>query len=232
MIMAKFSSAILILAVELLAANALHAQNPPMNCTPDGIIEVCVLADSVAAPSVAAPVTPPAPKVTFKNGLLAISAENVSLSDVLREVSAKTGAAIDVPSVGAGEPVFANVGPGPVREVLAALLNGSRFNYVIAGSPNSTLALKSVTLTPTHGSSDVAQPSSDGAENTQPAFRAGIPSRKPDPASAQDQTEEQRANAAEVERAREEAMAMMARDREEQSKQGAASAAPPADPQN
>jgi hypothetical protein len=231
--MAKFPSTLsmLSIALGLCTVTALHAQNPPMNCTPEGIIEVCTPVDSVAPANAVEPVVAPSPKVTYKNGLLAISAENISLKEVLREVSSKTGAAIEIPG-GAAEPVFANIGPGPVRDVLAALLNGSQFNYVIAGSANTASDLKSVTLTPARPSTEVASGPASGGENAQPVsyqptFQSGIPARRP----AVDQSEEQQAKAAEVERAREEAMQQLTREHEEEMKQGSPQAATP-DSQN
>ena len=60
-------------------------------------------------------------------------AENSTLADILRAVRTQTGAAIEVPP-NATERVVAHLGPGPARDVLAALLNGSHFNYVMLGS--------------------------------------------------------------------------------------------------
>jgi len=45
----------------------------------------------------------------------------------------QTGAEIEIPS--ATERVVTHLGPGPARDVMADLLNGSRFNYVLLGSP-------------------------------------------------------------------------------------------------
>jgi len=87
------------------------------------------------------------PKVTYVNGQLTISAQDTSLGDVLRAVSVKTGAVIEFPSDRAGERMFANAGPGPVREVLATLLNGSRFNYVMLASPSNPSLLQRMILT-------------------------------------------------------------------------------------
>jgi hypothetical protein len=148
----------LVIGLGLSIAPQVQAQNPPMNCTPDGIIEVCTAADSVAAPIATEPVLPAA-KVTYKGGLLTISAENVSLSDVLHEVSAKTGATIDFPNGSATEPVFTNIGPGPVRDVLATLLNGTKFNYVMLGSANSSNTLEKIVLTQGDQTTEVAQSS-------------------------------------------------------------------------
>jgi hypothetical protein len=84
------------------------------------------------------------PQVTFENNQLTIIASNSTLADVLRAVHKQTGAEIDVPT--APERVVTHLGPGPAREVLADLLNGSRFNYVLLGSPSDEAALTRVVL--------------------------------------------------------------------------------------
>ena len=73
------------------------------------------------------------PQVHYNQGQLTIVAENSTLADILRAVRAQTGAAVEVPS-NATERVVTHLGPGPARDVLAALLNGSHFNYVMLGS--------------------------------------------------------------------------------------------------
>ncbi len=78
--------------------------------------------------------------------MLTIAAQNSSLGDILREVHRRTGAAIEVPP-SATERVAARLGPGPARDVLASLLNGSAFNYVMVGSASDPASLASLTLT-------------------------------------------------------------------------------------
>jgi hypothetical protein len=88
---------------------------------------------------------PNKPTVTYENGLLTITANNSTLSDILREVQNETGAEIDIPPQ-AEERVAARLGPGPARDVLASLLTGSRFNYVLVGSNLNSAALTKVLL--------------------------------------------------------------------------------------
>src|SRR5271166_2174912 len=74
-------------------------------------------------------------KVSYQDGLLTISAENSSLGEILRAVRKLTGASIEIPpGSGANERVVTHLGPGAPREILAVLLNGSAFNYVMVGS--------------------------------------------------------------------------------------------------
>jgi len=91
------------------------------------------------------PATPP--QVSYRDGELTIAAENSTLGDILRAVRAQTHAAVDVPS-NATERVVSRFGPGPARDVLAELLNGSHFNYVLMGSAANPNSLERVILTP------------------------------------------------------------------------------------
>jgi len=94
------------------------------------------------------PATPP--NVKYLNGQLTILAQNSTLGDILHEVRAKTGAVIDIPP-GANERVVGQIGPGPARDVLASLLNGSHFNYVMVASSNSPDSVAEVILTAKSG---------------------------------------------------------------------------------
>ncbi len=87
------------------------------------------------------------PKVGFQGGLLTIVAQNSTLSDILRDVHKLTGATIDMPP-NANERVVTRLGPGAPRDVIASLLNGSTFNYVMVGSSSDPAAVTSVVLTP------------------------------------------------------------------------------------
>ena len=93
------------------------------------------------------------PRVDYQDGRLTIVAENSTLGDILREVRKQTGASIDVPS-SATERVVARLGPAPAREVLATLLNGTSFNYVLVGSVTDPAALSSVMLSSWPGTGD------------------------------------------------------------------------------
>ena len=85
-----------------------------------------------------------APQVNYQNGQLTIVAPNSTLGDILRAVKKQTGADIDVPQ--ATDRVVTRLGPGPARDVMAELLNGSRFNYVLLGSPEDSTLLTRVVL--------------------------------------------------------------------------------------
>ena len=75
-----------------------------------------------------------APGVTYRDGQLSINAENLTLADVLKLVAEKTGAVIEVPAGSGLDRIFEHAGPGPADDVLAALLNGSPFDFIIVNS--------------------------------------------------------------------------------------------------
>jgi hypothetical protein len=119
------------------------------------------------------PATPA--KVNFQNGLLTISSQNSTLGEILRDVRKLTGAAIDIPQgSGATERVVAHLGPGAPRDVLAILLNGSSFNYVMIGSNTDPRAVSSVILTSKSGDSQ-PQAASNGPDTSTNGGPTGVP---------------------------------------------------------
>jgi hypothetical protein len=85
------------------------------------------------------------PQVSFQGGQLTIEARNSTMADVLNAVKQKTGAAVEMPAV-SSERVVGRFGPGAPRDVLAQLLNGSHYDYVLLGSPADPGALKKIVL--------------------------------------------------------------------------------------
>jgi hypothetical protein len=113
---------------------AQQPQLPPLPSGPTGPIQQIPL-DSIA---------PVPPHVTYENGQLTIVAHNSTLADILRAVRKQTGADIDVPD--ARDRVVTDLGPGPAQLIMARLLNGSRFNYVLLGSAKDPTELTRVVL--------------------------------------------------------------------------------------
>jgi AMIN domain len=89
----------------------------------------------------------PALQVTFQNGLLSIRANKASLSELLFAVHQRTGAEVAIAAGAEQEQVVADIGPAPAPEVLAHLLNGSKFNFLILSAPNNPRILERVILT-------------------------------------------------------------------------------------
>ena len=116
---------------------------PPLPSGPTGPVHQIPL-DSIA---------PVPPQVSYQNEQLTIVAPNSTLGDILRAVRKQTGAEIEIPS--APERVVTHLGPGPARTVMAELLNGSRFNYVLLGSPANDALLTRVVLVAKTGPENV-----------------------------------------------------------------------------
>jgi len=87
-------------------------------------------------------------EVSYHNGLLGIQANKVTLSEVLYAVQQRTGAEISIPAGAEQEKVAAEFEPGPAPEVLARLLNGSRFNFLILSAADDPRHLDRVILSP------------------------------------------------------------------------------------
>lgn len=120
-----------------------------------------VLAANAASLQPSAPPEPPKPslEVEFANGLLSIKADRVTLADILRLVQQRTGADVSIPPGAEQEKVVSSLGPAPAQEVLAHLLNGSRFNFLILNAAGDTKRLNRVILTPrTEGGPAPLQP--------------------------------------------------------------------------
>jgi hypothetical protein len=100
------------------------------------------------------PVAPPAPKVQvgYQGGLLSIAANKATLAEVLFEIQKRTGADIPIPAGAAGDQVVTKIGPVPPGAALAALLNGSNFNFIMVGSDDTPSQLRSVLIFPKGGS--------------------------------------------------------------------------------
>ncbi len=119
-----------------------------------------------------APLTPeqmPAvpPQVIYSNEQLTITAPNSTLGDVLRAVRRMTGATLEIPG-NATERVVGKFGPGSPRDVVASLLNGTHFNYVLLGSATNPYALDRVILTSKAGGEGQPAPTQMAAQQNQP----------------------------------------------------------------
>jgi len=162
----KLTGVALLCLVCLNPANAASTQSqrkakkpqppPPLPSGPTGPIQSQVPLDAIA---------PVPPQVTYQNGELTIVAPNSTLGDILRAVRKLTGAEIEIPD--ARERVVTHIGPGPAREVMVELLNGSRFNYVLLGSAQDANVLTRVVL--------VAKAGPDNVGSNNPATAQGPP---------------------------------------------------------
>ena len=104
-------------------------------------------AEPVTIASAPQPVQPSL-QVSYENGLLSLSSDKATLSEVLLAIQKRTGADIAIPAGAEQERVVAAIEPAPAPEVLARLLNGSRFNFLIVNSSSNPHQLDKVILTP------------------------------------------------------------------------------------
>jgi AMIN domain len=87
-------------------------------------------------------------EVSFREGQLGIRAHKVTLSQVLFAVQQRTGAEVSIAAGAEQETVTVDLAPGPAPEVLARLLNGSKFNFLILSAASDPRQLDRVILSP------------------------------------------------------------------------------------
>ena len=112
---------------------------------PVGIAET----PQAATPEVAtAPAPAPEKKVavSFQDGLLSITSNKASLAEVLNEIHLQTGADIAIPAGAEQEEVAVSLGPAAPRDVVAKLLDGSHYNFIIMGADGDISRLGRVIL--------------------------------------------------------------------------------------
>jgi hypothetical protein len=92
-----------------------------------------------------AEISPGQAVVIYQSAALTIATHGAPLIDVLREACSQLGTELDAPS-DANEPVVGFFGPGPAREVLTLLLEGSQYELGTAGSVENAEALVRVVV--------------------------------------------------------------------------------------
>jgi hypothetical protein len=113
-----------------------------------GLLNATYPAQQVRIPAPEPPPAKPPLEVVFQDGLLWISSNKANLSEILAAVHQRTGADIAIPAGAEQEQVMGDMGPAPAPEVLAHLLNGSKFNFLIISSTTRPGALDRVILSP------------------------------------------------------------------------------------
>ena len=96
-------------------------------------------------------------QVSFKAGQLAIQSSGCSLQQVLEAVQEKTGIQVDMPPLAATVPITVTLEAGEPATVLAALLGGTSFNYIVVGGGAGNLPAQ-VILTEPPAASAAATP--------------------------------------------------------------------------
>ena len=121
-----------------------HKKQAKAELTTDKLVEAMPAAPQAPPPTPEQGPSSP-PEVNYQGGQLVIVARNSTMGDVLNAVKQKTGASVEMPA-SSSERVVGKFGPGAPRDVMAQLLNGSHFDYVLLGSPADPGALKKVLL--------------------------------------------------------------------------------------
>lgn len=124
-------------------------------------------------------------QVSYLHGMLSIRSNKATLSEVLYAVQQKTGADIAIPAGAEQERVVVSVEPAPAPEVLARLLNGSRFNFLIVSAPDNPNKLDRVILSTRMDGNFVAplpqmQNSDENSDDDEPAVVRNNQQQQPD----------------------------------------------------
>lgn len=123
---------------------------------------------SPAQPAATEPAAPPLPNwpandqanpatVVWNSQGLRIDASNSSLQQILKEVSTDTGAKVE--GMATDQRVFGNFGPGPARDVLSQLLDGTGYNVLMVGDQGQGTPREIVLSEPPKGPAPVVPPS-------------------------------------------------------------------------
>lgn len=117
--------------------------------------------------------------VTFRDGLLGIRANKVTLSEVLFAVQQRTGAQVAIAAGAEQEQVVAYIDPAPAPEVLERLLNGSKFNFLILSGATDPQRLDRVILTPRPEGAFIPQPAAVRTQNDDPQEPEPVANQQP-----------------------------------------------------
>jgi hypothetical protein len=74
-------------------------------------------------------------KVTLSDGLLAVNADNSSLTEILHQLATTSGMSID--GLDKDSRIFGAYGPGNPRDILSSLLDGAGYNVMMVGSTDA-----------------------------------------------------------------------------------------------
>jgi hypothetical protein len=126
---------------------------------------------------------PTPPQVAYRNGLLTVRALNSTLESVLNAIRNKAGIQFEGLEGGASERVVISMGPSPEGEVLATILGGSHFDYIVVDRVDSPGIVQRVLLTPRQGGA--AASASGTPRPSAPAMSTGDDEENADEGSAE-----------------------------------------------
>ena len=186
--------AALLAANSLFAGALLAAQTPPAPAQPTAPAAQKAAAQQKPSPTGAplpqsAPQPQPPPpdwpannsptpaSIIWDSRGLEIVASNSSLTQILKEVSLATGAKVE--GLDSDERVFGTYGPGPARDVLYNLLDGSDYNVILVGDLGKGTPRR-VVLTRRSGSTPQTPGAAPGAPNQQDDSEADEQAEQPE----------------------------------------------------
>lgn len=109
---------------------------------------------------------PPNPAtVTWDSRGLHIEASNSSLDQILHEVAADTGAKLQ--GLSEDQRVFGSYGPGPAREVLSKLLEGTGYNVFMVGEQGPDAPPQEIILSRSQGGTPVPANATQAPQNNE-----------------------------------------------------------------
>src|SRR5450432_614322 len=140
-------------SVKLASASSTPATFRPIKLSSLPALQVV---NTVGTPSIVPqrPAPPPRPPVDVgvRSNLISIRAQGATLAEVLYEIHRRTGADIAIPAGAEQERVVVNIPSAPGRDVIASLLNGSRFNYIVMGTDTDPGGFRNLLLSLKEGS--------------------------------------------------------------------------------
>jgi hypothetical protein len=155
----------------LMSASSLLAQqivtSPEVPLSPQSDTTV-----TAAQPKRPAEMVPNAPTVICQGNQLTIHADNSSLRSILAAVHNCIGVEIDLPEAFPDSRAYLQLGPGPARQILDALLSSTDLNYVIQSSNAAPSKIETVVLMAR------LQDPKEAREATPPAGFALTPARR------------------------------------------------------
>src|SRR5688572_21914036 len=120
------------------------------------------------APPTPAQMPPTMPQVSYQGGQLTVVAQNATLAEIMAAVRRQTGATVEVPPMASTERVFGSFGPASPHDVLAELLDGSKFDFIVLAVPDRPEAVQYVKLTPKRGGPPTPPSAVAGNRQAQP----------------------------------------------------------------
>jgi hypothetical protein len=165
----------------LLGAGMAFAQTPALIATGTADAPVAEVQPAPGAPVQGGSIA----EVTYANGLLAVSADNSSLDQILHQIAGQTG--MKITGRVSDERVFGRYGPLTPAKVIASLLDGTGSNMLLRETASDAPA--ELILTPREGGATPPEPtppenSASGAMPGAPPNWAASPSRNGNPAPA------------------------------------------------